>query len=77
MIDHRATFKGYEEGLKTVMAAVRVARQALEMSQSLGDLTRFAKLESEIEKARHILRVNWFEMEDAYAVVADNQDSFE
>jgi hypothetical protein len=62
----------YEEALKTLMQASRVARSALQSSTLLADKVRFSSLETMIDKTVHNLRLNIYEYQDAVKVACNN-----
>ncbi len=57
--------KEYEEMLKSLMASIRRARAAAESVQGLEDKLRFQRLSSKLKSALKILRVQYYEFEDA------------
>ena len=58
----------YDETLKGIMRAVRIAGETARGVQSLEDKLRFQKLHSELEKAQSILRLQIYEYEDALKI---------
>jgi len=60
----------YEEVIKSVMDARRVAENAAACVQSLDDKIRFVKMGRKLTEAQNILRLFMFEFEDAYEALS-------